>query len=259
MQTRRKPSVSVFEHFRSFWSEVEPLREAALLPAMAPPEGETTKALVQAPPSARERLLSVLRAQDAEVSRWAKGAVLDYYREAQYVMVAAADEVFVRLPWSGARYWEANLLETERFGTRSAGQSLFTRIERLLADGNPDKRELAAVYLAALALGFRGKYADRSDDGAVDQYRARLCEFIFQKSPDLAEPFRKLMPVCYESTVAAGTGTKLRSPRTWWWAAAVIVAAWLVVSQTLWTTITTPLRARIDAISQTDAQLGPGN
>src|SRR5215216_5529248 len=85
MHTRR-PS-SVFEHFRAFWSEVEPLRQSALSPAMAPPaEGETTGALVHAPMSARDRLLSVLRAQDAEVSRWAKGPVLDHYREAQYVM-----------------------------------------------------------------------------------------------------------------------------------------------------------------------------
>jgi len=82
MHTRR-PS-SVFEHFRAFWSEVEPLRQSALSPAMAPPaEGETTGALVHAPMSARDRLLSVLRAQDAEVSRWAKGPVLDHYREAQ--------------------------------------------------------------------------------------------------------------------------------------------------------------------------------
>ncbi len=207
----------------------------------------------------RERLLAVLRSQEAEVARWAKGDVLDYYREAQYVMVAAADEVFVSLPWSGARYWEANLLETERFGTRSAGQSVFTRIERLLAEAHPDKRELAAVYLAALALGFRGKYAGRPDEGVLDQYRVRLSEFIFQKSPDLGQPFRKLIPACYESTVAAGTGAKLRSPRTWWWAAAAIVLVWLGVSQVLWVSITGPLRDQIAVITGHIEQLERGN
>lgn len=259
MQTRSRAPISVFEQFRAFWSEVEPLREAALSPAMAPGEDGESRALVHAPMSAHDRLIAVLRTQDAEVSRWAKGAVLEYFREAQYVMAATADEVFVRLPWSGARYWSANLLETERFGTRSAGQSIFTRIDRLLAEGHPDKRELAAVYLAALALGFRGKYADRPDEGVVDQYRERLAEFIFQKSPDLTQPFRKLMPACYESTVAAGTGAKLRSPRTWWWAAAAIVGVWLVVSHLLWMSLTTPLRAQVDAIMQQTDQLRPGN
>jgi type VI secretion system protein ImpK len=245
---RSRSTVSVFEQFRAFWSEVESLRTDALAPAAAPPGADASAALVHTPAAARQRLVSMLRAQEADVSRWATGPALQYQREAQYVMAAAADDLFVRLPWSGAAYWEANLLELERFGTRSAGQTVFTRVDQLLMEANPEKRDLAAVYLTALALGFRGRYGDRDDGGEIERYRRRLYEFIFEKSPDLTEPLRKIVPACYDSTVDAGAGRRLRSPRTWWWVTAGIVALWLVVAQVLWTSLASPLRARVHAI-----------
>jgi hypothetical protein len=108
METRRRPAFSVFEQFRAFWKEVEVLRAAAIAPAMAPQEtAVVTTALTHVPTATRDRLLVHLKGQQADVSRWASGAVLQYYRQAQYVMVAAADEVFVQLPWSGAAHWRS--------------------------------------------------------------------------------------------------------------------------------------------------------
>src|SRR6185295_12371041 len=232
METRRRPAFSVFEQFRAFWKEVEVLRAAALAPAMAPQEltGAST-ALTHVPTVTRERLLVFLKGQQADLARWASGAVLQYYRQAQYVMIAAADEVFVELPWSGAAHWRANLLETEQFGTRCAGQAIFDRIDAILERADPKDIELAAVYLTALALGFRGRYGDQHDGGAIDRYKRLLYQFIFSKRPDLDDPFRKLLPQCYDATITTGTGKKLRSPRVWWWAAAAVVVVWLAVAQ----------------------------
>ena len=156
------------------------------------------------PPTAvRDRLIAFLRGQEAG-SRGGSAA-LDYYRQAQYAMVAAADEVFVRMPWSGASYWASNLLETERFGTRRAGEAVFGRIERLVQQAHPAEKELAAVYLTTLALGFQGRYADTPDTGALEHYKRQLYELIFEKRPDLTDPFRKLLPECYEAR-SPGTG-----------------------------------------------------
>jgi type VI secretion system protein ImpK len=249
MDIRRRPQFSVFEQFRSFWKDVEILRAAALAPAMAPAGASSPGTALTHPSTAtRDRLLMTLRAQQADLARWASGAVLEYYRQAQYVMLAVADEVFVRLPWSGAAHWGANLLETEIFGTRSAGQTIFDRIEGLLERADPKDVELAAVYLTAIALGFRGRYGDRPDAGALDRYKQQLYGFIFGKRPDLSDPFRKLLPQCYETTVTGGAGRKLRSPRLWWWVAAAVVVVWLLASQVVWMTLTSPVHDRMQVI-----------
>lgn len=260
LETRRRPPLSVFEQFRAFWREVDALRTVALSPSMAPSASPGTAApgtmvVVHAPSAVRERLLAALRSQEAELSRAITGKALNYYREAQYTMVAVADEVFVRLPWNGASYWASNLLETERFATRRAGQAVFERIDSLLERADPDDKELAALYLTALALGFQGKYADRFDGGALERYRQSLYHFIFEKHPDLTHPFRRIVPQCYEGTIAAGAGQKLRSPRLWWWAAAGVMALWLLFSQLVWMSATGPLRGRMDAILLKTRQL----
>jgi len=259
MDIRRRPAFSVFEQFRSFWKEVEALRAVALSPAMAPvgtaAAMATTTALTHVPTATRERLLIHLKGQQADLARWASGAVLDYYRQAQYVMIAAADEVFVRLPWSGAAHWGANLLETEHFGTRCAGEAVFDRVDKLLERSDPKDVELAAVYLTALALGFRGRYGDGDDRGSIDRYKQQLYQFIFSKRPDLTDPFRKLLPQCYDATITTGAGRKLRSPRVWWWAAAGVIAVWIVISQLVWMNLTGPLHDRMTAIQSQIQQL----
>jgi type VI secretion system protein ImpK len=231
------------------------LREVVLAPAIAPSTTPPAEALVPASTSVRERLIAALRAQDAEFSHRVQGAVLRSYRETQYVMAALADEVFLQLQWSGAARWATRLIETEQFGTRCAGQEVFMRIDRLLERADPEDVELGAVYLTALALGFRGRYASRPDGGAIDRYMKLLYRFIFAKNPDLTHPFRTLMPPCYESTIPAGVGKKLRGPRVWWWAAAVVVVIWLMVSHVLWVRVTGPLHGRIASILSKTPQL----
>jgi type VI secretion system protein ImpK len=256
MDARRTPPFSVFDYFRRFWKEVEALRETALTPAAAPSAAPEAQALVQVPTMVRERLALALRRQEAEVVQFARdGEMLDVYRETEYLMVAVADEVFVRLPWGGAAYWGQHLLEMERFGTRCAGQEVFARIDRLLAGATPVHLELAAVYLTALALGFRGKFGDRADAGALAHYRRQLYQFVFGKAPDLGHPMRKLLQPCYDATLPAGSGRRLRNPRIWWWASAAVLALWIVVSHALWLGLTSPLHGRIDTILQKAGQL----
>ena len=167
------------------------------------PAAASGPGLVHAGTAARLRLLAVLQEQETELARWAKGPALRLLREARSVMAAVADEVFVRLPWRGASLWIWNLLETDLFGSRSAGQQVFDRIDRLLAGANPNSRELAAVYLTALALGFEGEYAGRSSSGAIDHYKRQLRHFVFGDQERLTGP---LVPQCYDARWTAATG-----------------------------------------------------
>ena len=223
------PVFSVFEQFRSFWREVESLREAVVSRGLMPTAEPEPAALSHTPTSVRETLLACLERQ--------------------------ADEIFVTWAWSGAAYWSANLLETARFGTRRAGEAIFARIERLIAEPHPAHKELAAVYLAALGLGFKGRYAGRSDRGAIERYKFSLHQLVFDRAPDLTDSFRQLLPECYESTLAIGTGRRLGSPRIWWWAAAGAIAVWLLVSQAMWMRLTQPLYTQIDSIIERSTAL----
>ena len=105
--------------------------------------------------------------------------------EAQYVMAALADDVFIHLNWEGKHAWTSNLLEAALFGSHTAGEKVFEKLDRLLRDRDPADRSLAAVYLNALSLGFRGKYYGVNDHGRLRRYRNELFAFIFRQPADL--------------------------------------------------------------------------
>ncbi|MGB0683451.1 MAG: DotU family type IV/VI secretion system protein [Magnetovibrionaceae bacterium] len=101
------------------------------------------------------------------------------FKDAQYVMAALADESFLHfVQWDGRKAWGERLLETRLFGTFVAGERIFQRIEALLAKRDPADRELAAVYLLALALGFRGRFVGQDDRGKLEGYRQDLYTFV---------------------------------------------------------------------------------
>ncbi len=118
--------------------------------------------------------------------------------EAQYVMVALIDEIFLfELKWGGKKEWDNHLLEEGIFQTRGAGERFFHNLDNLLKKRRLDQLhlELAGVYLMALKLGFQGKYrysiinfagkeksdlvqSEREKEKKLDDYRKKLWEFI---------------------------------------------------------------------------------
>jgi type VI secretion system protein ImpK len=135
-------------------------------------------------------------------------------------MAATADELFIDLEWDGAGNWTARPLEVELFGTRRAGEEIFARIEGLMDGHGAVHMEMAAVYLTALELGFKGKFAEAGDRDTLDGYESRLRTLLGQR-PSVAGP---LVPACYQSTILAGTGRRLPPSRLWWSVAAAIAA-----------------------------------
>lgn len=101
-------------------------------------------------------------------------AAAELQRELLYLMAAFADESFVRMDWPGRPHWQANLLEQRLFHSSVAGERIFTNIDAALARQDDAAKELANAYLAALVLGFTGRYAEPDDLGAVEYYRRKL-------------------------------------------------------------------------------------
>lgn len=158
-----------------------------------------------------------------------------YYREAQYIMAALADEIFLSIDWSGRERWRSDLLEMKFFGSYTAGDTIFEKVERLLKGRDPADKELAAIYLMAFSLGFRGRYQAMDDGGRIDLHRKQLFHFIANRNPNLHRAGERLLaPAAYEATLTGAEERSLPHPRRWLWVILLVVVIFLIVSHLIW-------------------------
>jgi type VI secretion system protein ImpK len=204
-------SFPLVSRFFEFWEEVADLRR------QVETRGGSDETFSPAAAGGRERLAETLRAQRADASR-SQEIAPQHLEEAQYVMAATADELFIGLKWDGAAGWTMRPLEVELFGTRRAGEEVFARIDRLVSGFRPVQTEMAAVYLNALELGFKGQFAE--DHKPLDAYESRLRELLGRRPLTMGP----LVPECYAHTTVAGTRRQLPGSRVWWSAAVAIGA-----------------------------------
>ena len=185
-----------------------------------------------------QSLLMMFRRNAVQILR-AAGKPTDNYFEAQYVMAAFADDIFIHLDWEGRRAWTTNLLEATLFGSHVAGEKFFEKLDRLLRDRDPADRSLAAVYLNALSLGFRGKYYGVNDHGKLRRYRHELFAFIFRQPADLVSDKKIAFPDSYVANLKEKEEPRhLVNPRVWVAVLGVVLFIYLAVSHGLWMKLT---------------------
>lgn len=184
-----------------------------------------------------QNLIALFRRNAVQIMR-AAGKPTDNYFEAQYVMAAFADDVFIHLDWEGKRAWTSNLLESTLFQSHVAGEVVFEKLDRLLRDRDPADKSLAAVYLSALSLGFRGKYHGLNDHGKLRRYRSELFAFIFRQPADLVNDTKVAFPDSYVDNVRKEKRKKLTNPRVWLVVLASVLVIYLAVSHGLWMSLT---------------------
>jgi type VI secretion system protein ImpK len=184
--------------------------------------------------SVQIRLMRHLEEQVLESRRRGGEYGVNYYRKAQYVMAALADEIFLNMHWDGKELWKSNLLEYKFFGTHVAGEVLFDKVDDLLKQRDPAMIEIAAVYLLSLSLGFRGKFRDRDDGGQLDHYRNQLYTMIFQRNPEMFSETKILFPETYEYTLDQGEGMRLPYIRRWVGVIVLLIVVFLGVSHGIW-------------------------
>ena len=189
------------------------------------------------------RLISLFQRQ--AVSAWKYGGPYgaEFYKEAQYVMVALADEVFLHTEWEGQKAWVSNLLESRIFKTHAAGEIFFDKVDRLLQGQNPVYRDLAAVYLMALSLGFKGKYYGTDDRGQLAGYRRQLFSFICRRDPALDDESRHVFPEAYYHNVREESQKKLSDPRKWIVVLCLSIIVYVAATQLLWSQLTQDVNA----------------
>jgi type VI secretion system protein ImpK len=207
-----------------------------------------------------QSLVSLLKRQEAQAVYYggAYGAEF-FYKEAQYVMVALADEIFLNTKrWDGGRTWVSNLLESRMFSSHFAGDDFFRKLDSLLVKRDPVYRDLAAVYLMALSLGFEGKYRDGSDRRQLENYRRQLFHFVFRRPADLDSESRRHFPEAYDQMPRDETKRKLTNPRAWVILLCAVVVAYVALTHGIWSKLTSRLFEVNERIQKTVDRMGNG-
>jgi type VI secretion system protein ImpK len=177
------------------------------------------------------------------------------YFEAQYVMAAFADEVFIHMDWEGRQAWTSNLLESTLFQTHAAGEVFFEKLDQLLSERDPAFKSLASVYLTALSLGFRGKYHGVNDHGRLRHYRRELFAFAFSEQTDLTSESKIAFPDAYVQSLRKEAKRKLTNPRLWVGVLGIVFLSYLVVSHGIWLNLTSRLERTNSQIVETEQRL----
>jgi len=244
----------LLHQFGAFYSEVVRLKRVVATNAWLAPAAQIADeatARTRAVTAVWQRLLTLLEQQELAVGRHGGEYGAMFYKEAQYVMAALADETFLHLDWVGKADWQAHLLEAKLFDSQSAGEVLFQKIERLVHSGDPVYTDLATVYLTALGLGFQGKFRGSDDGGQLADYRRRLYAFIAHCEPELLQAAQPLFPAAYAHTLVVGKARRLPTAHRWWVLLACTVLLLGGISHVLWVQFSTDLRQTITPILRT--------
>lgn len=237
--------------FHDFYREVVRLKRQVERGEWVFESGEERKAEAgdrPAPSAVWQSLLTLLERQTLAARRTGGDFASEIYRQAQYLMVALADEIFLNLDWGGRESWQQRLLEAELFQSHRAGEELFGRLDRLLLRRDPVHLDLARLYLFALSLGFQGKYRGLPDgDFQLTNYRRRLFNFIKGRDPE-PEATEHLFPEAYASTLDQGAKSQLPHLRPWLIAFAVLISLWIVAAHPVWRNLIADMEPAIRSI-----------
>lgn len=254
---RRKGDIQtsfIVHFFEEFYNEVVRLSQQALVQTTSIESGtdqipgDSDENVSKNAQDILNRLYEILETQALSSMQMGGEFAVGYYREAQYVMAALADEIFLNLPWKGVHYWKDNLLESRLFGTHDAGDKFFGNLDKFLQVRDPLRADVAEVYLLALGLGFLGKYRGKVDQKQLDLYRQQLYVFINHHEPRLFKGGERLFPDAYAHTLEEGRPRKFDDVRFWSGAIASVFGVLLLISFIAWQQLTSGVEDTVDQI-----------
>ncbi|MEG0149544.1 MAG: DotU family type IV/VI secretion system protein [Comamonas sp.] len=229
------------QQFRAFYDEVIKARDRT-----SQSRETDIHAVVQ---SVARHLENLLELQTLESRRQSTRFELENIADGRYLKAALADEILLNTPWIGREYWTEYLVESSLFRSNIAGEQVFERIEALLSQREPSRRELARLFLFALALGFQGKYRGTEEVLRLQGYREELFQFIYQRPADLSGRDRVIADRTYASTLSHIAPRKLPTLSRWGVVFLVTVVVMLSVSEMLWLWQSWPVRQGLDPVN----------
>jgi type VI secretion system protein ImpK len=241
----------LLNRFKEFYFELIRLKRLVVEPSERGPEGEAAAASGEPDVLASEiwqRLLSLLERQALGVGDRAGVFGLEIYREAQYVMAALADEVFLHLDWPGRSFWSSHLLESKLFNSHVSGDLFFQKLDQLLKERDPAYTDLAVVYFMALSMGFKGRYRDSSDTRQLDFYRHETFAFIYRDDPRFLEESGHLFPKAYTPPLEDRPKAKFKDTRLWLGILAAAMVLWIGHTHLQWLDLSEQLETDVQEV-----------
>lgn len=238
----------IVECFEEFYKHVLKYKQFVFSKPWEKGEGDASSSPNATAEFILSKLQTFLEEQSLKAASRGDSFSKNYYDEAQFVMVALGDEVFLNLDWPGRHYWETNLLELRLYNSHSAGQVFFERLDLLLQNKDSVRIDLGILYLSALALGFQGKYRHFDDAGALASYRKRLFAFINRREPYLFHQKIHLFPDAYAHTLEGNTIKELPTFRNWFFILTGVIFIYLMVSYIVWYAATVDISRIVDRI-----------
>jgi type VI secretion system protein ImpK len=240
--------LSLINAFGEFYAEVVLLKRAVTQSSL-PSSARTPGALT--PDAVRQRLVDIFEAQAVSVGKNFADHEVRVFEEAQYLMVAMADEVFLRLSWSGRQEWATKPLEAHIFRTHDAGERFFNRLDDIFERRATASTELLTVYLTALALGFQGKFAALGQKGEPEAYRKRLAAYVHRADAvGMAAETRGLCPEAVAHTITEKDRVRLPSIMKGLYALLIVFLGWIVIGQIFWYYRTRDVSEKLDEIDE---------
>lgn len=187
------------------------------------------------------RLADLLSGQSRDIQASASEAQQRAWTVASYVMVVLADEIMLlELDWPAQDAWLEVLLEHRQFGSRQAGRRFFDMAEQVLAVTSRSElhRDLAACFLLALQLGFKGMHRGARGQVFLDTLRLRLHRFVNGRR---ADPGEHLFGQAYDHTVKSGADARVAPLRPWLRLAGWYAIGFALLSSALWLWLVQPL------------------
>lgn len=94
----------------------------------------------------------------------------EQYEMAKYAVIAYIDEAFLSSDWQHKAEWKKELLQVKHFQSLTAGESFFEKLNSL-SPLNPAERDIREVFHYCLALGFKGKFFQSSDQVKLEEIK----------------------------------------------------------------------------------------
>ncbi|WP_437530588.1 DotU family type IV/VI secretion system protein [Sorangium sp. So ce726] len=218
-------STLLLDAFHAFYAEVARQRQLVTLAHGGLAPGIET---------VRQRLVDFLETQAVLLGRKLTKHELRAYDDAQYVMAAMADEVLLQAEWDGRYAWAERPLEAHIFHTYVSGERIFRKLDDVLAGHDAAPSALLLVYLAALALGFQGKYRALGLRDRPERYRQELALHLQRVDPTLGTGLTELCPQAHAHTLGGSSRSRLPSLRNGTLPLAIVALCLIAAAQIVW-------------------------
>ena len=195
------------------------------------------------------RLETVLSRQWDQARRTMSDRELAALREVQFLMCALADDLFLHeIEWRGRDAWSERLLEQRVFGTRVAGEQIFEQIAALVQRRDQAEADLASVYLAAIGLGFRGRFRGAEHAPQLEALSRMLFDLLAGRAADPTLGGRSLVPGAIANVISGERRARVSRITIGTGALLGIGGIFALVSSVLWFVMTSDLVSAATAV-----------